>query len=110
MERRAVFGKKFHNELFVLANSQLCMLVDVYDARDVETYILPMAFHLADDRVAQIRHLTLRLVRSLPLCTAKMSPFYFLSNFIMPLCVFVIFGLQIAHVGLFRFERVDPML
>jgi len=36
--------------------------VDLYNAHDVETYILPMAFHLADDRVAQIRHVTLRLV------------------------------------------------
>jgi len=47
----------------VLLSSQLCLLVDVYDAHDVETYILPMAYHLADDHVAQIRHVTLRLVR-----------------------------------------------
>ena len=46
----------------VHVNSQLCLLVDVYNPCDVETHILPMAFHLADDRVAQIRHVTLRLV------------------------------------------------
>jgi len=49
----------------LLVCSQLCLLVDVYNAHDVETYILPMAFHLADDRVAHIRHVTLSLVRSL---------------------------------------------
>ena len=43
-------------------SSQLCLLVLIYNAHDVETYILPMAFHLANDRVAQIRHVTLRLV------------------------------------------------
>ena len=42
--------------------SQLCLLVDIYNARDVEEYILPMAFHLANDHVAQIRQITLRLV------------------------------------------------
>jgi len=46
----------------VLDCSQLCLLVDLYNAHDVEVYILPMAFHLADDHVAQIRHVTLGLV------------------------------------------------
>jgi len=43
-------------------SSQLSLMVDIYNAHDVETYILPIAFHLADDRVAQIRCVTLRLV------------------------------------------------
>jgi hypothetical protein len=50
---------------FVRVSSQLCLVIDLYDPSEVHKYICPMAFSLADDRVAAVRQASVHLVKIL---------------------------------------------
>ena len=49
---------RFREEL----GKQLLLLIDLYSAADVSEHLLPIAMHLAEDRVAEVRNISLKVV------------------------------------------------